>query len=357
MQKFAVAVLLFVVMCAVAADPTNVVSQLPEMVVTASRLPGQEEVVSKMPAHVTLVSRPQIQQSPSQTLPELLSTQPGMQNIDTLGFGLFSSPNMRGYGERTGVLVLVDGVRVNNPGDSTQSALWTAIPPQDIERIEIIRGGGSHVYGEGAIGGVINIITRKGDKEPSGTAEVAAGNFGYLRGHISGGGAFGAGRAYGSGTYEEGDGPRDGSAFYKETAQGSLGVTTPWGDLDATVYFHKDRLRNPGNLTYEQFHKDPTQVGEDGSYLFENEITRLTFDWKKTFDSGFSFHIKPYAQNYFEHIWTPATEDFGASEGEINQPSWGITTQLDHVADVLGGQNRATLGGEFIRQDFMSVWR
>jgi iron complex outermembrane receptor protein len=339
--------------------PAAVTNQMPEMVVTAARLPGQEQPVTKLPAHANVITTEQIERSPAVSVPDMLTMQPGLQNIDTTGFGLFSTPNMRGFGERSGVLVLVDGVRANDPGNSTANALWPSIPPQDIERIEIIRGGGSHIYGEGAIGGVINIITKKGAGEPSGEVDLAAGNFGYWRSHVAGGGSFGAGRAYGSGTYEEGNGHRDGLDFYKENARGNVGVTTAWGDMDAGVYFHKGRLRNPGALTYQEFHDDPEQIHQGTFFtnptVFDNEITRLTFDWRKTFDSGFSFHAKPYVQNFFETIISPLVAG-GKSIGTINQPSWGGMLQLDHVADVLGGQNHATLGGEWVRQDFLSVW-
>jgi outer membrane cobalamin receptor len=147
---------------------TNVVSQsdasslgaLPEMVVTSARLPGEDQPVAKVPANVSVITRDQIQQSTGTSVPEVLARQVGIQNTDTVGYGNDAKPNMRGFGDRTGVLVLVDGVRVNNPGDSTANALWSSIPLQDIDHVEIIRGGGSSIYGEGAIGGVINIITR-----------------------------------------------------------------------------------------------------------------------------------------------------------------------------------------------------
>lgn len=366
MQKVAVTAIATCALCAAAfaePPPPNPVAtstnRMPELVVTAARLPGQEQPATKLPANATVITTAQIENSPATSVPEMLTMQPGLQNIDTTGFGLFSTPNMRGFGERSGVLVLVDGVRVNDPGNSTANALWPSIPQQDIERIEIIRGGGSHVYGEGAIGGVINIITKKTSKEPSGEAEITAGNFGYWRGHAGGGGSFGPGRAYGSATYEEGNGHRDGMDFYKENARANIGVTTAWGDLDAGVYFHKGRQRNPGALNYVEFHDNPDQIHQGTFFLnpvlFENEITRLTFDWRKSFDSGFSFHAKPYIQNFYETITTPMTSG-ASSEGAVNQPSWGGTLQLDHVADVLGGQNRATLGGEWVRQDFTSVW-
>jgi iron complex outermembrane receptor protein len=329
-------------------EPPNT-PQLSEVTVTSGRLPGESLPVSKIPANVTVITSEQIEQSSELSVPEILTHQVGIQNTDTVGFGIDAKPNMRGYGDRTGVLVLVDGVRVNNPGDSTSNALWPSIPPQDIERIEVIRGGGSTIYGEGAIGGVINIITKRDARRQFANVDAAAGNLGYWRGHADGGSPWGRSRVYGSATYEQADGARDFSAFYKETAQGNAGVTTAWGDFDGGVYYHKDRVRNPGNLTPQQYNDNPEQAGF--ATQMDNEITRLTLDWKNSFDSGFSAHVKPYLQSYNEFISFPT---WPAGDWKISQPSWGVTAQMNHTADVLGGQNVATLGGEFIHQNMTS---
>lgn len=159
MQKVISIVICFTAIAVAAQQEPSGTPQLPEVTVTSGRLPGESLPVTKTPANVTVITSDQIEQSSELSVPEILTHQVGIQNTDTVGFGIDAKPNMRGYGDRTGVLVLVDGVRMNSPGDSTANALWAAIPPQDIDRIEIIRGGGSTIYGEGAIGGVINIIT------------------------------------------------------------------------------------------------------------------------------------------------------------------------------------------------------
>lgn len=343
MKSAVLSVVCFAAASAIAQQELSSLGQLPEKTVTAARLPGEDQPVAKVPANVTIITRDQIQNSGDLSVPEILTHQAGVHNTDTIGFGNDAKPNMRGFGDRTGVLVLVDGVRVNNPGDSTVNALWPSIPAQDIDHIEIIRGGSSSVYGEGAIGGVINIITRRDIKQPFANVEASAGNFGYWNAHADGGTPCGPGRVYGSATYEQADGARAKSAFYKETAEGQSGLTTAWGDFDAGVYYHKDRLRNPGYLTEAEFHANPDQAVRP--YQIDNEITRVTFDWKKTYDSGFSARIKPFLQSYSELLNSP----FGVTS--INQPSWGATLQVNHVADVLGGQNLATLGFEFNHQN------
>ena len=94
---------------------------------------------------------------------------------DFYGTGKTASVDIRGFGETAplNVLVLVDGRRVNEIDLSGTD--WTQIPIDQIERIEIVRGAGSVLYGDNAVGGVINIITKKPDKPFSARVEGVVG--------------------------------------------------------------------------------------------------------------------------------------------------------------------------------------
>lgn len=99
------------------------------------------------PANVTVISREAIAQSPAFTLPELLRQQVGFTSLDTVGFaGQQSQFSLRGYADKAGTLILVDGVRANDAGGGF--FLWNSVPLAAIERVEIIRGGASTIYGE-----------------------------------------------------------------------------------------------------------------------------------------------------------------------------------------------------------------
>ena len=149
---------------------------LPETRVTASRL--GEGVTG---ASTTVITAEDIERSPAQTLQDLLSTQPGIQvqnlyggvngtnaTVDLRGFGAAATPN---------TLVLVNGRRLNDV--DLAGVDFGAIPRASIERIEITRGNsGAVLYGDGAVGGVINIVTRNGfNEKPGSRAEVALGSF------------------------------------------------------------------------------------------------------------------------------------------------------------------------------------
>lgn len=129
---------------------------LDEIVVTATRTPQQQESVI---ADVSVISSEEIKRGGQSTLIELLQRQPGIEVTHNGGAGKTSGIFMRGT--NTGhVIVLIDGVRVQSATAGTTT--FENIPIQHIDRIEIVRGPASSLYGPDAIGGVIQIFTKKG---------------------------------------------------------------------------------------------------------------------------------------------------------------------------------------------------
>ena len=151
------------------AQPATV---LEEVVVTATRVPTDPRL---MPQGVVVITAGEIRAAGVATANEAIRWLGGVVGrVDTTG-GRDQTLDLRGFGEAAGsnLVYLVDGVR-QNEGDSTGAALsW--IPIDSIERIEIMRGNGSVLYGEGATGGVIHIITHKGLSDPGGSAGVTLG--------------------------------------------------------------------------------------------------------------------------------------------------------------------------------------
>ncbi len=154
---------------------------LPEFGVSSTRTPGMPLDVAEFPGNVTIITADMIAKSHASSMPELLGQFEGVTGMDTNGFGLGAdaSVNLRGIvnSSRTGALVLLDGVRQNRPtGDEVH---WQSIPLDQVERIEVIRGGAGLGYGEGALSGVINIVTRRGAQKLLETEEtVELGSFG-----------------------------------------------------------------------------------------------------------------------------------------------------------------------------------
>ena len=133
------------------------------VIVTGSRF---EENLNQVPANVKVITRDEIENSTSNTIPQVLSQIGGLRvsGLNSSALNLDASVDMGGFGPtgNSTTAVLVDGIRVN-PIDSG-NVDWESIPIDSIERIEILQGGASVQYGNGAVGGVINIITNGGKK-------------------------------------------------------------------------------------------------------------------------------------------------------------------------------------------------
>jgi vitamin B12 transporter len=147
---------------------------LPDTVVTANRTPVP---LTDVLADMTLIDRAQIERAGQTSLLGLLSTQPGVQTGQNGGLASVSSVFLRGA-RANQTIVLIDGVRVGQ-ATSGQTSLEN-IPLAQVERIEILRGAASSLYGADAVGGVIQIITRRADgaSAPRVTADVGAGSYG-----------------------------------------------------------------------------------------------------------------------------------------------------------------------------------
>lgn len=144
--------------------------QLKEIVVSAS---GFEQEIKNAPASITVVTREELQSNRVNSLAEALSNVEGVDVTSSVGKTGGLSIQMRGLGSAY-TLILIDGRRQNPAGNVVpngfgDSASTFMPPPSAIERIEVIRGPMATLYGSDAIGGVINIITRKVGKTWGGT--------------------------------------------------------------------------------------------------------------------------------------------------------------------------------------------
>lgn len=139
------------------------VIELERIVVTASRL---ESYVKDVPTQATVIDSKEIVESGVQNVDDLLRDVCGIDVSRRTGFtSSTSTVTLRGFGgqARGRTLVLIDGIPFNEIYSG--EVYWNAIPKEDIERIEVVPGATSGLYGPGAMGGVINIITKKPKKQ------------------------------------------------------------------------------------------------------------------------------------------------------------------------------------------------
>ena len=158
------------------ASPAWAQTQLKEVVVTANR---SEQLLTDALPHTTVIGRDVIERSQAVDLPTLLATEAGFQFTQNGGRGTSANLFLRGSASLQ-VLVLVDGVPLTKQ-DTTGTVSLEHIMLDQVERVEVVRGNVSAIYGSGAIGGVIQVFTRKGQGKPVGFVQLEAGSYGSLR--------------------------------------------------------------------------------------------------------------------------------------------------------------------------------
>ena len=170
----ACALLLIMPLAAAWADTSDTPNDtLQTVVVTATRISTPEiEVASS----VTVVSADDIAARQIRTLPDLLKEVPGLNVVQTGGPGGQTSVFMRGTNSNH-TKVFIDGIDVADPSSSTSSFDFGQLLTQDIQRVEVLRGPQSGLYGSDAVGGVINVITKSGSGPAQFNAGIEGGSF------------------------------------------------------------------------------------------------------------------------------------------------------------------------------------
>lgn len=143
---------------------------LKDVVVVANRISQSRDSVI---GDVSVINREDIDRAGQSTITELLSTQPGIEMDSTGGVGSTSFIRIRGNNSQS-VVVLIDGMRVSSATSGTTNFSQLAL--SQIDRIEILRGPASSLYGADAIGGVIQIFTKKGQGQPNATVTAGYGS-------------------------------------------------------------------------------------------------------------------------------------------------------------------------------------
>ncbi len=149
------------------------VTRLDPVVVTATRTVTP---LSQVASSVTVITAEEITEKQQPLVVDLLRSVPGVYISRTGGPGGTTSIYIRGTDNKH-TLVMVDGVEISDPSSIGGAANLANMTTNNIQRIEIVRGAQSVLYGSDAIGGVINIITKKGSKKPSGYVSVEGGSY------------------------------------------------------------------------------------------------------------------------------------------------------------------------------------
>ncbi len=159
------------------SSPTTQPSQIPEVVVTANRYATP---TSEVGSSVSVVTGQQLQAEQVPTVADALRYVPSMNVTRSGGPAQLTSVFMRGA-DSDHTLVLIDGIPANDPTAPEGAFDFSTLTVDDIDQIEVLRGPQSTVWGSNAIGGVVNIITKRGDGPPSGYAYTEDGSYNTYR--------------------------------------------------------------------------------------------------------------------------------------------------------------------------------
>lgn len=321
---------------------------LEPVVVTATR---DIQEIRKIPANVTVVTREEIERSNAKATVDLLRNEVGVVVRDFTGNGKTTSVDIRGFGE-TGplnTLVLVDGRRVNEIDLSGVD--WTQIPLDQVERIEILRGPGSVLYGDNAVGGVVNIITRKPEKPFSFRTEVSRGSYLYHKESGSVSGKQGPFSAMLYGDYSSTEGYREnGFLRYKDAGGKILYDVNDVVHLSFAGNFHRDDFGLPGALPQFLYENDRrTTIRPDDKA--ETDDNSLSFGIKSRLwnlgriDTDLSYRHRETANQFLSSLPVSSFKD------RRNLTTWGLTPR--YVLEEPLGQhdNKLTWGFDIYHSD------
>src|SRR3989449_2809615 len=325
-------------------------TRLPEVRVTApARLPGSPLPLSSVPATVDVVPGDQLRATGAVTLQEALTRLPGVTLNDQQGNSWQMDLSFRGFrstsvtGESQGLSVFVDGVRINEP--TVEEVNFDLLPLDDIERLEVIRGPAA-VFGRNTLGGVINIITRRGVPPVYEIVpEVEGGSFGRQKYRLRLGGASAPLDYYLAGTFFREDGWRDVSASRVGRIFAKIGLKS--AETDATISYQRaeNRIEQPGSLPLSDLQRDRTQNYTGGDF-FKPLVNLLTLSLRQEAGTDFRLSLTGFGR------WLDA-EQFNVNQLRANTrsftatPSARGTVQPGHETTALGRANRLVAGVDY----------
>ena len=302
-------------------------AEVPSIVVTPYYTPTSIEQAGSA---VSVITRDQIERSSPTSIAGLLSTVPGVVVTESGGGGGLAEVRLRG-GDSGHTLVLVDGVRVNDASTANDEFDFSSISLDNIERIEILRGPQSSIYGSDAMGGVINIITRKPRGKPDLSWTVEGGSYGTHVERLSGGFAKGdfsmlmsgehaAATGFsrvGNRDHDEPDGFEKWSGSFSGSYAPADGPRFEFGATGTTGTVDYDG--SPG------WGVDPADARNTEDKYLVTGYGRLSFDGP---DGMVKQSLEGFATRAHRHEYEPGTPD----------------QTYDFASNTVGGEYRATFG-------------
>lgn len=318
---------------AMAADDTST-AKVDEHLVVIGR---SDNTPLNIAANVNVIDAAAIEMSGATSVTDVLRGQSGIQISDN---NIGTSFAMRGFSASTAVnntLILLDGRRLNNIDIAAPSL--NAIPLNQVERIEILSGSAGVLYGDQAVGGVINIVT-KSPENTGGSVQLSGGSFDTYEGRGDVSGAINKDwRYFFTGSYNQGDNYRQHNANETGSILGRIQYKTATDSFFVeTSYYDNDR-ENPGSLTEKQFKDDPRASSNKVEYAHEMTTAARTgyqhqlnqnwalaadLDYSDTLVSSLNWGANSHNTRSLLMFSPKALANYSTRQGELN-----LVTGLD----------------------------
>lgn len=303
------------------------VQVLPPIEVVGTIQPfASPDVGSGIPARITTLSGAQVDASEPRVLSDVLATQAGFSTYDDLGAAYKINVSSRGFyaspvvGLPQGIAVFLDGVRQNEP-DAAQ-VNFDLLPLEHVKRIELLSGNGT-LLGRNALGGAVNLVTRRGEGPLSGEIEVVGGSYGSRSFEASAGASAANGTDwYGGVGYNAEDGWRQVTGAEQFDGFLNFGKLGQNSGLRFQAYGSKSWVQTAGSLPESVFESQPDSNLSARDYEDLYNLQLAVLGYKRVGSGRGSFNLY--------------TRWHGAERFNVNQPS---------DPDVLGESDNWSLGG------------
>jgi len=354
-----------------------------EATVTATRA---SRTVLETPGNVSVIDQTMIEQSAARDLPELLRREAGIMVTNTTssptGYNVEARGFANGSGGGSSMLVLVDGRRTNEP--NTGLTDWAQIELDDIDRVEIVRGPVSALYGDNATGGTIQIFTRGGEGKPQFDSHTVYGGYGNIGGShhtveqsLHAGGTDGPLSASLFADYDSSNDYRDRAEFRSRDIQSNFRYA--FTDRIAVSFsggYQDYESQLPGALTAAQIEPCTTtqllagqsplngmcglgpQAASPSVSPTSPKITQNYDDATVRFGS-MTFEVTPVDNllvtfspyTWHKHDASAESDPTFLFSGDLDQQSNGLNTQIQVDAPLFELRNRLILGTDLRRDD------
>ncbi|UUM30749.1 TonB-dependent receptor [Vibrio japonicus] len=295
--------------------------------------------IEDIPANVTVITSEDIAVSGAKNLASLLRARAGIQVSDTNSGPVFSLRGFTGAQGAHNTLILVDGRRLNK--QDLSSPQLSSLLISQIERVEVLSGSAGVLYGDQAVGGVINIITKSGHQD-GGNASLSLGSFDSVAGSVDVSKRINEQwGAFFSASQDNSDNYRDHNKRETGVLLGRLNYEQENTEFFAEASYYDNNREYAGSLTEEQYKQDPTQASSPNPTDYSHDITKA---------------LRVGYERYLSEEWIIGTDviyDTTSGSGS----SWGSSTtskskqlfgavNIENQFETQAGQGSALIGVE-----------